>query len=102
MVQEFQKIADIASDKQFTELTSTDTGKIHKILHPEESICQVGELLLEIELQDGKEASPTKAPGKEHSSPKVEAKREEKVQCASPASKEKDIEATPAVRHLVK
>lgn len=33
-VQEFQKIADVASDKQFTELTSTDTGKIHKILHP--------------------------------------------------------------------
>lgn len=47
-VQEYQKLADIASDKQNTEVTATDTGKIVKIYHPVDSVCQVGELLYEI------------------------------------------------------
>lgn len=48
-VEEFQKIADVASDKQFTEITASDSGIIKKIHYNEEDICQVGDLFLEIE-----------------------------------------------------
>lgn len=39
---EFQKLADVASDKQFTEITASDTGVIRKIYYKEEDVCQVG------------------------------------------------------------
>ena len=32
-VEEFQKLADVASDKQFTELTASDSGVIRKIYY---------------------------------------------------------------------
>ena len=32
-VNEFQKLADVASDKQFTEITASDAGIIRKIYH---------------------------------------------------------------------
>jgi len=35
-VEEFQKLADVASDKQFTEITASDTGVIKKIHFQEE------------------------------------------------------------------
>jgi 2-oxoisovalerate dehydrogenase E2 component (dihydrolipoyl transacylase) len=47
-VEEFQKLADVASDKQFTELTASDSGVIKKIYYREEEVCQVGDLFLEI------------------------------------------------------
>lgn len=39
---EFQKLADVASDKQFTEITASDAGVIRKIYYKEEDVCQVG------------------------------------------------------------
>lgn len=45
-VEEFQKLADVASDKQFTELTASDSGVIRKIYYKEEDVCQVGDLFL--------------------------------------------------------
>lgn len=45
-VEEFQKIADVASDKQFTELTASNSGVIRKIYYQEEDVCQVGDLFL--------------------------------------------------------
>lgn len=47
-VEEFQKLADVASDKQFTELTASNSGVIKKIYYREEDVCQVGDLFLEI------------------------------------------------------
>ncbi len=47
-VEEFQKLADVASDKQFTEITASDSGIIKKIHYQEEDVCQVGHLFLEI------------------------------------------------------
>jgi pyruvate/2-oxoglutarate dehydrogenase complex dihydrolipoamide acyltransferase (E2) component len=41
-VEEFQKLADVASDKQFTEITAADSGVIRKIYFGEEEVCQVG------------------------------------------------------------
>ena len=100
MVQEFQKIADIDSDKQHTELTSTDTGKIHKIYHQEESICQVGELLLEIELPDGKPA-PTESSKQSEPAAKTEQPTQ-RPQGAELGGTHAGIEATPAVRSLLR
>lgn len=48
-------MADVASDKQFTEITASDSGIIKKIHHHEEDVCQVGSLFLEIEVPDSKE-----------------------------------------------
>lgn len=53
-MEEFQKLADVASDKQFTEITASDSGIIRKIHYQEEDVCQVGHLFLEIEVPDGK------------------------------------------------
>ena len=51
---EFQKLADVASDKQFTEITASTPGVVRKIHYQEEEICQVGDLFLEIETgEDG-------------------------------------------------
>ena len=44
-VEEYQKLADITSDKQFTELTASDTGLITKLFHQEGDLCQVGDPL---------------------------------------------------------
>ena len=47
-VEEFEKLADVASDKQFTEITASNAGVIKKIYYNEEDVCQVGDLFLEI------------------------------------------------------
>ena len=45
-------MADVATDKLHTAIPSEYKGKIHKLFHKEEEMCQVGELFIEIELQD--------------------------------------------------
>jgi 2-oxoisovalerate dehydrogenase E2 component (dihydrolipoyl transacylase) len=41
MVEEFQEVADVATDKLFTTIPSSFKGKIHKRFHKEEDSCQV-------------------------------------------------------------
>jgi pyruvate/2-oxoglutarate dehydrogenase complex dihydrolipoamide acyltransferase (E2) component len=48
-INEFSKIADVESDKQFTEITSPEEGIIKKIFYHEDTVCQVGDVFLEIE-----------------------------------------------------
>ena len=45
-------MADVATDKLFTGIPSSYSGKIHKRFHEEEQECQVGEVFLEIEVDD--------------------------------------------------
>ena len=52
MVEEFQIVVDVATDKLFTGIPSSYSGKIHKRYHQEDQECQVGELLLEIEVEE--------------------------------------------------
>lgn len=91
-------MADVASDKQFTELTASSSGVIRKIYYKEEDVCQVGDLFLEIFVEEegsqpSKEAPvPTQAPS---GNVAVEKKAEEKVVSS-------DIAATPFVRGLIK
>lgn len=60
-VEEFQTIADVATDKMFTQIPSPFAGKVHKVFHKEEDTCLVGELFLEIELEDGSIAATEKS-----------------------------------------
>lgn len=41
LVDEFQEIADVATDKLFTTIPSSYRGKVHKIFHKVEDFCQV-------------------------------------------------------------
>lgn len=47
-VEEFQKIADVESDKQFTEISSPEEGVIKKLYYSEDQTCQVGDIFLDI------------------------------------------------------
>ena len=40
-VEEFQEVADVATDKLFTTIPSSYKGKIHKRFHKEEDTCLV-------------------------------------------------------------
>ncbi len=52
-VEEFQPVADVATDKLFTSIPSSHTGVIHRRFHEEDYEGQVGALGLEIEVEDG-------------------------------------------------
>ena len=66
-VEEFQKIADVESDKQFTEITSPEEGFIAKLYYQETEVCKVGDLFLEIETAEEEAASiPKKEPSHKH------------------------------------
>lgn len=89
----------MASDKQFTELTASSSGVIRKIYYKEEDVCQVGDLFLEIFVeeegpQQSKEAPATPAQAQSGGAA-VEKKAEEKIVSS-------DIVATPFVRGLIK
>lgn len=47
-INEFDKLADVESDKQFTEITSPDNGTIKKLYYQEDQTCRVGDIFLEI------------------------------------------------------
>lgn len=47
-INEFDKLADVESDKQFTEITSPDNGTIKKLYYQEDQACMVGDIFLEI------------------------------------------------------
>lgn len=45
-IDEFAKLADVESDKQFTEITSPEQGVIKKLFYREDETCQVGDIFL--------------------------------------------------------
>ncbi|KAM3131389.1 hypothetical protein pb186bvf_016461 [Paramecium bursaria] len=53
-VKEFDTIADVSTDKMFTQIPCLYTGTIHKRFHKESELCQIGELFLEIDCEDYK------------------------------------------------
>lgn len=52
LVDEFDTIAEVATDKLFTEIPSPYKGRIHKLFYKEEDACNVGDVLLEIDTPD--------------------------------------------------
>lgn len=89
----------MASDKQFTELTASSSGVIRKIYYKEEDVCQVGDLFLEIFVEEEGAQSSKEAPAPpaqaQSGNVAVEKKVEEKIVSS-------DIAATPFVRGLIK
>ena len=54
-------MVDVATDKLFTQIPSSEKGKIHKTYFKEDENCEVGQVLLEIEVDEaaaGESAAP--------------------------------------------
>ena len=49
IVEEYDDLADVTTDKLATKIPSTYSGKIHKLLVEEDGFCEVGQILLEID-----------------------------------------------------
>lgn len=62
-VEQFQNLADVSTDKLFTQIPSTEHGRIHKLHIAEGAPCQVGGLLLELDVDEGSAVQEVK---KEH------------------------------------
>ncbi|CAD8086584.1 unnamed protein product [Paramecium sonneborni] len=101
-VNEFDPVADVSTDKMFTQIPSNYTGKIHKLFHQEDETCLVGGDFLEIEIEsDNQQTASTQS--HDHSVKQEETKQEEikqTIQTNNATSNHKL--ATPAVRHLAK
>lgn len=77
-VEEYDDLAEVTTDKLSTTIPSTYSGKIHRLLVPENDFCEVGQVLLEIDDLGEGETSPAK-----------EIKEEIKEE-AKPETKEKE------------
>lgn len=53
-------MADVESDKQFTEITSPDSGIIKKLYYHEDQVCKVGDVFLEIQTNSDKKVPEDK------------------------------------------
>lgn len=65
-------MADVSTDKLFTQITSTYNGKVHKLFYKEEEACLVGDPLLEIEVE-GAGAATAGGAGHGHQQPAAHA-----------------------------
>jgi len=120
VVEELQTLADVSTDKLFTPIPASYSGKIHKIHVIEGNDCEVGQLLLEMEVEEGLlseedlyHAKPdsSKSKGTE-SDDKAEVTEENKEVVQGEKAKSaikntivqelSDVLCTPAVRGLAK
>lgn len=100
-VEEFQKLADVASDKQFTEITASNSGVIQKIYYQEEEVCQVGDLFLEIFVKEEAGSPAPESPSSpEHKQPKPSQTQQSAK--GEPSATVSGVLATPYVRELIK
>lgn len=51
-VEEFQTLADVSTDKLFTQIPSAYEGKIHKLFYGVEDTALVGDPFVQIEVED--------------------------------------------------
>jgi len=125
-VEQFQNLADVSTDKLFTQIPATEDGKIHKLYIQEGQPCQVGAILLEIEVEDGgasastskpssgsqKSETPSKAevntigtPTKDHPAPVTKEDKLTEGSTAKSSSRKETSErsqASPAVREYAR
>ncbi|KAL4488323.1 hypothetical protein ABPG72_019173 [Tetrahymena utriculariae] len=114
IVEEFQTIADVATDKLFTQIPSSYSGKIHKVFHKEEDTCLVGDVFVEIEVDDSHsgdapttahthEAKQKKKENATTSSSATTSTETKKSQAVIDNTYENDyVLSTPAVRSLAR
>lgn len=49
-IEEYDDMADVSTDKLFTQLPSPYEGRVHKLFYKTDEKCNVGDVLLEIEV----------------------------------------------------
>ncbi|CAD8067560.1 unnamed protein product [Paramecium primaurelia] len=94
-ITEFDPVADVSTDKMFTQIPSSFTGVIHKRYHKEQDQCQVGELFVDIDVDEISSVSNQKNQTTQQSSqaptPQILSKptpqRESLLQRISPSAK---------------
>lgn len=104
-VEQFQDLAEVATDKLFTQIPATEQAKIHKLHIKEGDACQVGGLLLELDVDDGVEQKDTGKPAQSHASSQSGTSNGSQsaahLKSASLENGEKSL-STPAVREYAK
>ncbi len=101
-------MVDVATDKLFTQIPSSEKGKIHKTYFKEEENCEVGQVLLEIEVDEaaaGESAAPeTKATSSSTSTQSTSqaSTPSQTIKTTSSQSGSSETLATPATRALAR
>jgi len=108
LVEEYQTLVDVATDKLFTQIPSSEKGKIHKTYFKEDENCEVGQVLLEIEVDEAAagESAPTQSKATS-SSPSTQAQTStptpsQTIQTTPSHSGSSQTLATPATRALAR
>ena len=103
---QYQTLVDVATDKLFTQIPSSEKGKIHKRCFGEEDACEVGQVLLEIEVDETAETLTVKTTTTSvEPEPKKTAetsKPTQTIETTQSSSRSSETLATPAVRALAK
>lgn len=104
-IEEWSPLCEVQSDKASVEITSKYTGVIKKLHFPQDAVVQVGEALLDIEVEEdgqGQESHETQ----EDAGPVVEGDQATKGDLAAlheeptqPAQTEAPVEAKPPGKH---
>lgn len=102
LVDEFDTVAEVATDKLFTELPSPYKGKIHRLMYNEEEACNVGDVLLEIDTEDKQGKQSEIAIDAERVDVYVTKKELESDKGYDADNEHKKVLASPAVRALAK
>lgn len=105
-VEQFQNLADVATDKLFTQIPAVENGKIHKLHVKEGQACQVGSILLELEVEeesaaDQPAATKTKPAPSSGAAPVQKAQSNTSTPARSTSEGDKVL-STPAVREYAK
>lgn len=95
IVEEFQRLCEVQSDKATIEITSRYKGKIHQILYVPGDIVKVGETLLKVIVGENDAALA-------HSSEVVESETSSDSDNEGSDQKKCGVLCTPAVRHIAK
>lgn len=103
-VEQFQDLAEVSTDKLFTQIPATEEGKIHKIHIEEGNACQVGSILLELEVEEDEASSSqpsTATPSKASDQSTIKTEAKPASSSVKRASGEKVL-STPSVRAFAK
>eukprot|EP01080_Neovahlkampfia_damariscottae_P000122 gene122-4368_t len=100
-IEQFDKVAEVQSDKANVEITSRYSGVITKVHHKVGDIAQVGYPLIDIEVPEGTKIDGASQPKKE----KVEEKETnitQTTQTTTTDSKNSKVKTTPSVRRIAR
>ena len=92
-IDEFDTIAEVATDKLFTELPSPFNGTVHKLMYEEDESCNVGDVLIQIDVPEDKAKNG-------HREPEKAIEKAVDIVKAESIKTTKKVLASPVVRKL--